>query len=260
MPVRSAKRVLVLLAQLGDARHVDFVNRGDVRRSAARLHHVLRNLLAHHGHLLDAIAFGRFQRRGCGSIDWRQSRRRPAAGCVPRSGAGLPDSMKLRMSFLVTRPLRPVPSSLAISTPCSWAILRTSGLDFVRRSSSAVAVALRPLPSSLMHCGLAQLVRAALCRRLGSSRRFVGRSRLGARLAAAAVCWTSAPVAAAASACGWCGAGVGFRSCGCALALRRFGFRSGVFSCRWRGFVAPRQPRRHPAPRRPCLLQPCRLP
>jgi hypothetical protein len=51
----------------------------------------------------------------------------------------LPDSMKLRMSFLVTRPLRPVPSSCEISTPCSCAILRTSGLDFVRRRSSAVA-------------------------------------------------------------------------------------------------------------------------
>src|ERR1051325_2144306 len=43
------------------------------------------------------------------------------------------------MSFLVTRPLRPVPSSLEISTPCSCAILRTRGLDFVRRRSSTVA-------------------------------------------------------------------------------------------------------------------------
>src|SRR5438876_7927906 len=57
-----------------------------------------------------------------------------------------PDSRKLRMSFLVTRPLRPVPSSRAMSTPCSWAILRTSGLDLARRSSSAVVVALPPLP------------------------------------------------------------------------------------------------------------------
>src|ERR1043165_8891884 len=47
--------------------------------------------------------------------------------------------MKLRMSFLVTRPLRPVPSSLEMSTPCSCAILRTRGLDFVRRRSSTVA-------------------------------------------------------------------------------------------------------------------------
>ena len=59
---------------------------------------------------------------------------------------GAPDSMKLKMSFLVTRPLSPVPSSLAISTPCSCAILRTSGLDLVRRNSSAVAVAL-PFPA-----------------------------------------------------------------------------------------------------------------
>src|SRR5215510_3645075 len=43
------------------------------------------------------------------------------------------------MSFLVTRPLRPVPSSFEMSTPCSCAILRTSGLDLVRRNSSALA-------------------------------------------------------------------------------------------------------------------------
>src|ERR1043166_8494614 len=54
-------------------------------------------------------------------------------------GRAAPDSIKLRMSFLVTRPLRPVPSSFEISTLCSWAILRTSGLDLVRRRSSAVA-------------------------------------------------------------------------------------------------------------------------
>jgi hypothetical protein len=57
------------------------------------------------------------------------------------AAAGLPDSMKLSMSFFVTRPLRPVPSSFEMSTLCSWAILRTSGLDFVRRSSSAVVAA-----------------------------------------------------------------------------------------------------------------------
>src|SRR5690242_3024560 len=45
------------------------------------------------------------------------------------------------MSFLVTRPLRPVPSSLEMSTLCSWAIFRTRGLDFVRRRSSAVGTA-----------------------------------------------------------------------------------------------------------------------
>src|SRR5258708_3153208 len=43
------------------------------------------------------------------------------------------------MSFLVTRPLIPVPSSCWISMLCSEAILRTSGLDLVRRNSSAVA-------------------------------------------------------------------------------------------------------------------------
>src|SRR6266481_3896672 len=43
------------------------------------------------------------------------------------------------MSFLVTRPLIPVPSSCWMSMLCSEAILRTSGLDLVRRNSSAEA-------------------------------------------------------------------------------------------------------------------------
>src|ERR1700754_2235123 len=63
-----------------------------------------------------------------------------AAGCAG-AAVVLPDSMKLRMSFLVTRPLRTVPSSWEMSTLCSCAILRTSGLDFVRRSSSTVGSA-----------------------------------------------------------------------------------------------------------------------
>src|ERR1044071_81352 len=61
------------------------------------------------------------------------------AAAVEAGAGAAPDSIKLRMSFLVTRPLRPVPSSFEISTLCSWAILRTSGLDLVRRRSSAVA-------------------------------------------------------------------------------------------------------------------------
>src|SRR5258708_29885151 len=49
------------------------------------------------------------------------------------------------MSFLVTRPLIPVPSSCWISMLCCEAILRTSGRDLVRRNSSAVAPStLRP--------------------------------------------------------------------------------------------------------------------
>src|SRR5215204_4151503 len=71
------------------------------------------------------------------------------AGAVARGGsaAGVvvdrdgPDSIKLRMSFLVTRPLIPVPSSFEMSTPCSSAILRTRGLDLVRRRSSTLSSA-----------------------------------------------------------------------------------------------------------------------
>ena len=43
----------------------------------------------------------------------------------------------------------PVPSSCLISMPCSSAILRTSGLDFVRRNSSALAPGPASEPASL---------------------------------------------------------------------------------------------------------------
>jgi hypothetical protein len=42
------------------------------------------------------------------------------------------------MSSLVTRPWRPVPGTWCTSTLCSAAILRTSGVDFVRSRSSSV--------------------------------------------------------------------------------------------------------------------------
>src|ERR671915_2016648 len=48
------------------------------------------------------------------------------------------------MSFLVTRPARPVPGTVLISTLCSAAIFRTSGVDLRRRRSSAVSGA--PFP------------------------------------------------------------------------------------------------------------------
>src|SRR2546423_12968412 len=59
--------------------------------------------------------------------------RREAGGAV---AANPPESMKPRMSRLVTRPATPVPCSDAMLTPCSAAILRTSGDDFVRTRSS----------------------------------------------------------------------------------------------------------------------------
>src|SRR5207244_4363318 len=49
-------------------------------------------------------------------------------------------SMKPRMSLLVTRPAKPVPGIVEMSTWCSAAILRTSGVDLRRRRSSAVSV------------------------------------------------------------------------------------------------------------------------
>src|SRR5207237_10107307 len=49
---------------------------------------------------------------------------------------GAPGSMKPSMSRLVTRPATPEPCSEAMFTPCSAAIFRTSGEDFVRTRSS----------------------------------------------------------------------------------------------------------------------------
>src|SRR5213592_1462383 len=54
-------------------------------------------------------------------------------------GAGAPRSMKPRMSCFVTRPAKPVPGIVEMSTWCSAAILRTRGVDFLRRRSSAVS-------------------------------------------------------------------------------------------------------------------------
>ena len=70
-----------------------------------------------------------------------------AAGPVSAAGAvatGVPiaprASMWARMSCLVTRPDSPVPETWVRSTPCSIAMLRTTGEDRTRRSSSLVGI------------------------------------------------------------------------------------------------------------------------
>src|SRR6184192_245306 len=50
-----------------------------------------------------------------------------------------PRSITPSMSSLVTRPAKPVPGIVEMSTRCSAAILRTSGVDLRRRRSSAVS-------------------------------------------------------------------------------------------------------------------------
>src|SRR5437764_6808782 len=50
-----------------------------------------------------------------------------------------PRSITPSMSCFVTRPAKPVPGMVEISTWCSAAILRTSGVDLRRRRSSAVS-------------------------------------------------------------------------------------------------------------------------
>ena len=61
----------MLFTQPGNLRHVDLVHSRDVRGSAPRENHVLRDLLAHNTHLFDAIAFGRFHwRRRSDTNNW----------------------------------------------------------------------------------------------------------------------------------------------------------------------------------------------
>ncbi len=72
-----------------------------------------------------------------------------ASSCGGAAGAGAaacaPDSTKLRMSFFVTRPPRPVPGTLETSTPCSAAMRATTGetklLPFCWPSAGAGAAA-----------------------------------------------------------------------------------------------------------------------
>ena len=58
------------------------------------------------------------------------------AAAPPEPRRPFPDSMKPRMSCLVTRPLMPVPLISLMSTSCSLAMRRTSGDDRWRRKSS----------------------------------------------------------------------------------------------------------------------------
>ena len=77
------------------------------------------------------------------SVAVREVASEPLAGPVLAGAAGAPpDSMKLRMSFFVTRPPRPVPCTWLGSTPCSEAILATTGdtnvLPFVDEADSSL--------------------------------------------------------------------------------------------------------------------------
>ena len=131
---------LLLLAQLVDAAEVHFVRRVHVRRCVDAHHHVLGDLLAHHAHLLDAHALARLERRAAARCGGARGRRRRATPTWPPRRRCRRSSMNARMSFFVTRPEMPVPFSCVMSTPCSFAILRTSGDERVRRRSSSVAV------------------------------------------------------------------------------------------------------------------------
>ena len=137
-----------------DPAEVHLVHRVDVRRRVRAEHHVLGDLLAHHAHRHDL----RRSRRAGTTGPWR--RRACRASC--RRGRLLsapPDSMKPRMSCLVTRPLIPVPWICWMSTSCS---LRDPAHE--RR---------RLLPPQLF-------LRQRTCARAGGCRR-VGRPRFGSR-------------------------------------------------------------------------------
>src|SRR5580765_6839294 len=75
---------------------------------------------------------------GSGSGPWCST---PVGACMDgatrgAAAGGAPDSITCMMSRLVTRPAMPLPCRFEISMPCSAAILRTSGDDFVRSLSS----------------------------------------------------------------------------------------------------------------------------
>src|SRR6267143_5525541 len=58
-----------------------------------------------------------------------------------------PRSINPRMSCFVTLPAKPDPAIVEMSTRCSAAIFRTSGVDFLRRRSSAVSCPSPPFPA-----------------------------------------------------------------------------------------------------------------
>src|SRR5687767_2309889 len=97
----------------------------------------------------------------------------PAGACIEGRAAAVlpPDSRNCMMSLLVTLPEMPVPGTPVISTPCSAAIFRTSGEDFVRKRSSrdaplppTAALCSRPVArDSSMACPLGALEAAAGC-------------------------------------------------------------------------------------------------
>src|SRR3989442_1434778 len=76
---------------------------------------------------------------GCTGADGAAAGRRVPGAVGAGAGAGAPCSMNPKMSCLVTRPANPVPGMAEISTRCSAAILRTSGVERLRSRSSAVS-------------------------------------------------------------------------------------------------------------------------
>ncbi len=77
----------------------------------------------------------------------------PMGPAAAGRGATGPRSMKPRMSCFVTRPAKPVPGIVEMSTWCSAAILRTRGVDFFRRRSSAVSAPSPPCLSGAVAGG-----------------------------------------------------------------------------------------------------------
>src|SRR5215831_18618401 len=112
-----------------------------------------------------------------------------ALGAPTRGGAFAPDARKSRRSFFVTRPAMPLPLNALSSTPCSAAMRRTSGEDFVRRRSSSE---LAPLP-----CDEALTTAAVRCRLGGSAG---ANSLRGGPPAGAALAWAAAGSAGAGAA------------------------------------------------------------
>ena len=134
--------LLQLLADLDDLRHVDLDRARHVRARVERAAHVLGDPTTHRAHRLERLAdlclrrsrsrsrsgrAGAARERRVRQVPRERPGRPEAAGACGAACAFPPPSTNARMSFFVTRPLRPLPWTWPGSTPCSAAMRATTG-------------------------------------------------------------------------------------------------------------------------------------
>ena len=106
------------LAQRVDRRHVDFVERREMRRRVLRLKQILGDALSARRHLLARLALA-------------AAPRRLPLEAADSAGVGAVVGLRGEHVGLDTTPPRPVPATAAMSMPRSSAIFRAAGDDFV---------------------------------------------------------------------------------------------------------------------------------